>query len=82
MDFPRDASVLRKDGAEIPLWVNLTLGDFGTDASRKLRGPVVPASYFEWGFINKRRNSSIEDFTYPARKTDCASLNPARVFGL
>ena len=64
LDSQRDLSVLREQGGANPLRVNMTghysLGvvDFGESASRKARGPVVSASYFERTFAKKRPNSS------------------------
>ena len=64
LDFPRDALFLRKQRAPIPLRVNrmedniLGVVDFGEGASRKVRGPVFSASYFEWAFVNDRPNLS------------------------
>ena len=53
LDFSRDSSVLLKEGVASPLRANmlgdynLCVVDFGAGASRKVRRPVVSASYFE-----------------------------------
>ena len=53
LDFPRFVLDGRRQGVTIPLRVNrmgryfVISVDFGQDASRKVRGPVVSVSYFE-----------------------------------
>ena len=64
LDFPRDALALRRRGAAIPLRVNrmgrftLSAVDFGKGESRKVRSPVVSASYPGRASAKKRPNLS------------------------
>ena len=62
LDSPRDMLPPRKQRADTSLEVNrmghYVLGavDFGKGPSRKVRGPVVSAPYFDWAATNKRPN--------------------------
>ena len=86
LDFPRDVLFSPKRGVATLLRVNrmerytLRVVDFGQGASRKVRRPVVPASYSECAFTNKPPNLSDGGLRAPYTE-DCPNkFEPPRTF--
>ena len=82
----RDALVLRKQGATMPLRVNrmrryiLTVADFGQDASRKVRGPAASARNSEWALISKRLVFPNGGLHLPHSEAGLHRFDPPRTF--
>ena len=82
-EFPRGA-LLRKQWVAIYRRENrigrniLSVVDFGGDASRNMRDPVVLASFFDWAVIRKRPNLSNGGFTFPTRRMAWADQSDPR----
>ena len=81
LDSSRDLSSLRKQVVAIPLKVNRK-GRYILSAVdlRKVRGPVVSASQFEWAFTNRRPNLPVGRLPLPYAEDGLARLRPAKPF--